>query len=363
CHKVLHPNLLSSTLIFLLLTLISQLNPQPQHVPQTETQTEPISQIQTETQNQLVPLMDALEPIIRPSTRPKRAPAHIKDYHCLITTSSHSTSPYLLASYLSYQFPSPSQKAYTISISPLTEPTSYAQASKEQCWIEAMQAELNALESNYTWDIVDRPPGTKPIGSKWVYKIKRKIDGNVERFKAHLVAKDKHSATFTCFSLHKNWSIHQLEVNNSFLHGDLHGDVYMEIPQGVTIATPHKVCKLVKSLCGLKQASKKWFEKLPSLLLQLGFQQAMSDYSVFIKSSPTSFLGLLIYVDDIVLVGDCLSDLQFIKAILHQHFGIKDLGILKFFLGLEIAHPSRCISICQKQYCLDLLTDTGALDH
>jgi hypothetical protein len=158
-----------------------------------------------------------------------------------------------------------------------------------------------------------------------------------------------------------NWFLHQLDVNNAFLHGDLKEDVYMVIPPGVTVTRPNQVCKLNKSLYGLKQASRKWYEKLTSLLIQHHYVQASSDHSLFIKKSDTTFTALLVYVDDVILAGNSLSEFQHIKSVLHQSFQIKDLGVLKYFLGLEVSHSTKGIFLCQRKYCLDLLSDSGFL--
>jgi hypothetical protein len=139
-----------------------------------------------------------------------------------------------------------------------------------------MKAELEDLEQNKTWILVDKPPNIKPIGSRWVYKVKHKADGSIERYKARLVAKGYTQVEgidfFETFSpvakittvrillaiaAIQNWHLHQLDINNAFLHGDLHEDVYMYIPQGVHTSQQNLVCKLLKSLYGLKQASRK----------------------------------------------------------------------------------------------------------
>jgi len=120
------------------------------------------------------------------------------------------------------------------------------------------------------------------------------------------------------------------------------------------------VCKLNKSLYGLKQASRKWYEKLTSLLLLNGYKQASLDHSLFLKITSSSFTILLVYVDDVVLAGNSLEDFTSIKQILHNTFQIKDLGILKYFLGIEVAHSSSGISLCQRKHCLDLLEDPGS---
>lgn len=309
----------------------------------------------------------------RKSTKPTHRPAYLHDYHC------HTTIKYPISDYISYTNLSPSHRSFALSLTTMTEPSCYTEAKKHQCWREAMKLELDALDANKTWCIVDLPPGIVPIGNKWVYKIKRKADGSIERFKAHLVAKGytqtKGLDYFDTFSpvaklttvrlllalasIHK-WHVHQLDVNNAFLHGELQEDVYMVIPQGVP-SSPNKVCKLLKSLYGLKQASRKWYVRLTALLLHCGYHQAGSDHSLFTKHTPDTFIALLVYVDDIVLVGTSLLEFDAVKTTLHYAFGIKDLGILKFFLGLEAAHSAKGITLCQRQYCLDLVQDCGTL--
>jgi hypothetical protein len=159
----------------------------------------------------------------------------------------------------------------------------------------------------------------------------------------------------------QNWHLHQLDVNNAFLHGDLKEDVYMSIPDGVHTSNPNQVCKLLKSLYGLKQASRKWYEKLTSLLVAEGYIQSTTDHSLFTITSGSNFTALLVYVDDIILAGNCLTEIDRIKLILDSHFKIKDLGSLKYFLGLEVAQSREGITISQRKYCLDLLKDSGLL--
>jgi len=113
------------------------------------------------------------------------------------------------------------------------------------------------------------------------------------------------------------------------LHGDLQEDVYMLIPHGVPQSHPNQVYKLSKSLYGLKQASRKLYEKLTSLLLSHGYKQTTSDHSLFTKHTTSSFTLLLVYVDDVILVGNSLLEFQSIKTALDYAFKIKDLGILK----------------------------------
>jgi len=163
-----------------------------------------------------------------------------------------------------------------MSLSTDSEPSSYQEAKHHVCWQEAMKVEVEALELNHTWSIIDVPPNVKLIGCKWVYKIKRHPDGSIERYKARLVAKGfaqtegvDYFETFSpvvkmatvrvvlaLVSIHR-WTIQQLDVNNALLQGDLSEDVYMTIPPGVSVSGSSKCCKLHKSLYGLKQSSRK----------------------------------------------------------------------------------------------------------
>ncbi|KAJ8748001.1 hypothetical protein K2173_012612 [Erythroxylum novogranatense] len=136
----------------------------------------------------------------------------------------------------------------------------------------------------------------------------------------------------------RGWHLHQLDINNAFLHGDLNDEVYMQLP------------KVDDGMLNL------------SALLQYGFHQATSDHSLFLKSGNTGFMALLVYVDDVIIASDNLDAIQHIKQHLHDTFTIKDLRELKFFLGLEVGRSQHDINICQKKYTLDLLTDTQFLE-
>lgn len=112
----------------------------------------------------------------------------------------------------------------------------------------------------------------------------------------------------------------------------------MLLPPIVQASKPNQVCKLTKSIYGLKQTSRKWYEKLTYVLLQHQYIPASSDHSLFIKKTSQSFIVLLVYVHDIILAGNSLHEFQHIKTILDTLFKIKDLGQLKLFLGHEVAH-------------------------
>ena len=155
------------------------------------------------------------------------------------------------------------------------------------------------------------------------------------------------------------WNLSQLDVNNAFLHGDLDEEVYMVPPPG--FGSKGEVCKLTKSLYGLKQANRQWFAKLSAAIIADGFIQSKSDYSVFTKVHKVSIIILLVYVDDILIASNDVDAVNTLKLFLDNKFKLKDLGTLKYFLGLEVARTEKGISLCQRKLTLDLLSDTGLL--
>lgn len=160
----------------------------------------------------------------------------------------------------------------------------------------------------------------------------------------------------------KGWHLEQLDVNNAFLHGYLHEEVYMTLPPGLAASNSSQVCKLHRSLYGLKQASRQWYVKLSSFLLSVGYSQSQADCSLYVKSTPASFTALLVYVDDIVLAGNSLHEIHSVKKLLDDQFSIKDLGQLRYFLGFELARSRKGIFMNQRKYTPELLEDTGFLD-
>nr|GEU75879.1 DNA-directed DNA polymerase [Tanacetum cinerariifolium] len=222
------------------------------------------------------------------------------------------------------------------------------QALKSEKWKNAMDVEMDALMRNRTWDKCILPQGKKPIGCHWIFIIKYKPDGTVERYKARLVAKGytqtyriDYSETFSLvakidtirvlFSIAANqgWPLHQFDVKNAFLHEELKEEVYMETSLGFSQHFKHgEVCKLKKSLYGLKPSPRSWFGRF----------------------TP-------------IITGNDESEIKKLKEGLSVEFKMKDLGNLRHLFGIEVMRSSQGIFICQKKYILDLLAKTGTIDY
>lgn len=160
----------------------------------------------------------------------------------------------------------------------------------------------------------------------------------------------------------KGWELHQMDVSNAFLHGDLEEEVYMQVSNGYDTPKAGMVCRLRKSLYGLKQASRNWYSKLSQALIEYGFQESHADHSLFTYTREGKFMAVLIYVDDLVIAGNCSDTCTNFKQYLRRCFHMKDLGPLKYFLGLELARGSTALFICQHKYTLDILDECKMLD-
>ncbi|PWA87032.1 ribonuclease H-like domain-containing protein [Artemisia annua] len=311
---------------------------------------------------------------VRRTSRMTALPSKYKDY-VLNKNLKYGIDKFVKYSNLSFD-----NFVFYVSLNKIHEPTSYEEAKKNPRWVEAMNLEVEALNRNGTWEVVELPAGRFAIGYKWVFKVKYKANGEVERFKARLVAKGfnqkewiDYDETFSpvvkivtvrcvlSIAVSNKWSIFQLDVNNAFLYGELEEDVYMKLPEGFGDKDDKRVCKLVKSLYGLKQAPRKWNEKLTSVLKENGFVQSPNDFSLFIKNENDVMLVLLVYVDDIIITGNNVEEIDKFKKFLSSKFLIKDLGKLKYFLGIEVLDTDNGICLTQRKYCTELLSEFGML--
>jgi len=243
-----------------------------------------------------------------------------------------------------------------------------------------MDEEMVALNVNVTWELIALPKDKKTIGCKWVYKVKHNVDGSMSRYKARLVAKGyaqtygiDYEETYNLvakittvraiivMAATKGWSLHQMDVKNVFLHGDLQ-EVYMEQPPGYVDQTrPNLVCRLKKTLYGLKQALRAWSDKIGQYLVTNGFQTSNANFSLYVKKTDHGIIVIVIYVDDLIITRDSDAYIFDLKKLLKQKFEMKDLGELRYFLGIEVVQSPKGIWLLQRQYALNKLSKYGMM--
>ncbi|KAK8986979.1 hypothetical protein V6N11_055296 [Hibiscus sabdariffa] len=239
------------------------------------------------------------------------------------------------------------------------EPKTYQEAvssPNSEKWLEAMRSEMDSMSDNQVWTLVEPPEGIKPIGCKWVFKKKTDMDGNVQTYKRRLVAKGyrqihgiDYDETFSLVAMFKSirillaiaafhdYEIWQMDVKTAFLNGKLEEDVYMTQPEGfVTPENAGKVCKLQRSIYGLKQASRSWNLRFNDAIKEFGFIRNEDEPCVYKKFSGSIVSFLILYVDDILIIGNDIPTLQSVKAWLSSFFSMKDLGEATYILGVKI---------------------------
>jgi hypothetical protein len=239
------------------------------------------------------------------------------------------------------------------------EPVTYQEAitgPESEKWLEAMKSEMDSMYTNQVWNLVEAPDGIKPIGCKWVFKKKTDMDGKVQTYKARLVAKGfkqihgvDYDETFSPVAMIKSirillaiaayydYEIWQMDVKTAFLNGSLLEDVYMTQPEGFCIpGEAKKICKLQRSIYGLKQASRSWNLRFDETVKQFGFIKNEDEPCVYKKVSGSIVVFLVLYVDDILLIGNDIPTLQQVKTWLGNCFSMKDLGEAAYILGIRI---------------------------
>jgi hypothetical protein len=211
-----------------------------------------------------------------------------------------------------------------------------------------MKEEYNSLLENQTWDMVPLPSGRNLFKCKWVYRTKREMDKQVNIYKSRLVSKGfqqvhdiDYDETFApvanmdsigwelSIMAEKGWEFNQMDMKNAFLHDDIFKEIYMEQPQGF-MEDSSLVCRLKKSHYGLKEASTTWYSKIDSYLLSQNLVHCKSDLNVYMLRMDDSLLILLMYVDDLLIIGFSTSSIVVVKRILHDRFLMMDMGLLRF---------------------------------
>ena len=251
------------------------------------------------------------------------------------------------------------------------EPNTYKQAIScpdKNKWIVAMETELQTIENNNTWSLVELPKGRVAIGSKWVFKIKQGETKETSTFKARLVAQGfnqkfgvdydevfapvTRSSTFRillAIASARNFIVQQYDVKSAFLNGTLSEEIYLKPPPG-SIETD-KVLRLHKSLYGLKQAARVWNQTLHEAMSKEGFVQSKHDECLYIYQRDTDVCYSIVHVDDMIFSGNSILVIQTIIASLNKSFELKCLGDVKNYLGIEVSRDQNNIfAISQSKY-------------
>ena len=246
-------------------------------------------------------------------------------------------------------------------------------SSDSSKWLCAMEEELESLKKNKTWELVPPPQGSRAIGCKWVFKVKD--DG---RYKARLVAKGfsqrkglEYDEIFSPVVRHTSIRIllaivashdlelEQLDVKTAFLHGDLEEAIYMKQPEGFVVdGKENWVCRLKKSLYGLKQSPRQWYKRFDSFMLSLGFDRSIKDACVYFKHLKNGYwVYLLLYVDDMLIASKDKAEIDRLKSKLKAEFEMKDLGEARKILGMEIHRDRKLglLRLSQKEYIQKVL--------
>ena len=236
---------------------------------------------------------------------------------------------------------------YNIGAKSDPETFSQAMSSKESnSWYSSMKEKMNSMTSNRVWDLVELPNGVKAVGCKWVFKTKNDSLGNIERHKARLVAKGftqreeiNYTETFSPVSkkdslriimalvAHFDFDLHQIDVKTTFHNGNLEEEVYIKQLEGFSSSEGENlVCKLKKSICGLKQASYQWYLKFHEVITSFSFEENIIDQCIYQKVSESKICFLVLYVDDILLATNDKGLLYELKQFLSKNFDMKDMG-------------------------------------
>jgi hypothetical protein len=254
------------------------------------------------------------------------------------------------------------------------QPTYFKEVAKEPHWVQAMNQEIDSIEKNQTWDLVDFPSHKKSIGVKWVYKTKLNEKGQIEKHKERLVSKGfsqqpgiDYGETFAPvarldtvrtlldIAAHHKWQVYQMDVKSAFLNGFLEEEVYVNQPPGFEdLKHPKKIYWLKKSLYGIKQAPRAWYNRIDTYLIKIGFNRSQNEPTLYTKiDEHGKILIVCLYVDEMIYTGNL--ELTNFKHAMQSEFEMTDLGMMKYFLGIEVDQSTKGIFVCQQKYAADIL--------
>uniref|UniRef100_A0AAV1U369 Integrase catalytic domain-containing protein n=1 Tax=Peronospora matthiolae TaxID=2874970 RepID=A0AAV1U369_9STRA len=263
-----------------------------------------------------------------------------------------------------------------------SEPSTFEEAVSgpdQVHWRKAIYAELDSMKLRGVFRAAKLPNGQSAIGTKWVFKIKRKADGSIEKYKARLVAKgfrQKYGIDYTetfspvvkyvtlrmviAITKHFGWPLDQLDVVTAFLYGVMKEKVFCAVPEGVKMEGDFDCLELIKVIYGLKQASRVWNETFDEFIRSIGFQASGFDPCLYIMTSEGHCVFVLVYVDDVLVTGSSLEMIVRTKNDLKTRFEMTDSGKCAFVLGIELLDgEDGSVTMCQRRYVDDVLKRFG----
>ncbi|CAI7832812.1 unnamed protein product [Closterium sp. NIES-53] len=253
------------------------------------------------------------------------------------------------------------------------------ESSDAEEWKKTMESELNNIEDNGTWELVELPEGRKAITSKWLFKIKSDAHGKIERYKSRLVAKGYQQKekvdykelfapvvkpttlrTLLAGATIKGWVVKQMDVTTAFLNGVLEEEIFIAQPKGFDDGSG-RVWKLKKALYGFNQAPRQWYLKLREVLEEIGFTPSSADHSLFMLGEGEQRIFMVVYVDDILIFSPSSDLVKEVMLKLQDKFKCKALGDVSFYLGLHIERDveKRCMRMHQRKYLEALAANFG----
>ncbi|KAL0846891.1 hypothetical protein Bca101_020137 [Brassica carinata] len=271
--------------------------------------------------------------------------------------------------------------AFMVSLDESYVPRSYEEAMLIQEWRDSVNAEADAMVRNDTWYESELPKGKRAVSSRWIFTIKYLPNGQIDRRKTRLVARgftqtygEDYIDTFApvaklhtirivlSLAVNLEWDLWQMDVKNAFLQGELEDEVYMLPPPGLEhLVKPGNVLRLKKAIYGLKQSPRAWYRKLSTTLNGRGFRKSELDHTLFTLVGPSGIIVILVYVDDLIITGSDKAGIKATKEFLKSVFDIKDLGEMKYFLGIEICRSKEGLFMSQRRYTMDMLKETDVL--